>query len=259
MHKKELKKLIDDEIKAQRDYMFNNVDYIDGYDHLPKESGFTDVTVSTDLDLDPEKYGFSHVGDLYSWIYEEGKITKKVLPYNPNGYYFGALVFLYADVQDQELYSDDLAGTLIDEETREYLIHNTDASTVDDNGWVIYSDPIAIIIYIDGEDLRPLLYQRYLEHNLPSGSGINSRWTFEIDKHGTMRARNTIDYLNERGFYDGFNDFTVRIPLSDDGYNRDNMRIIVHGWDHKTVKYWKDIDYQSYVEETIFDSLPSIF
>lgn len=255
MKKEELKKLISERIELQHGYMLNNKDFVDGYSHLPSESGFADATTSTQIDLTPKTYGFTDEFELYEWLYENGKITMKVLPFSYGGYYFGGISFLYESLHEYELQIDELNDA--DERTRSWLAEELQVY-VSVHGDTIVSNncPINILIYIDDNNLRRALIERYLEHNLPIGSGINGSWKIDIDNKGTVKAKNSIDYMSENGFYDGYNDFTVILPLADGKYKKENMRLVVHNWNYKTIKYWKNYDYQDYVETVIYDSLP---
>lgn len=54
---------------------------------------------------------------------------------------------------------------------------------------------------------------------LPTGSGIDCSWTFTEQKNSNILAHNSFQCMNERGYYDGFADFTVifkkNAPLAD--------------------------------------------
>lgn len=53
-----------------------------------------------------------------------------------------------------------------------------------------------------------------IKESLPDGSGIDCKWYFNLIKNNTvLRARNSFHCMNEHGYYDGYADFTLLIPI----------------------------------------------
>ena len=93
----------------------------------------------------------------------------------------------------------------------------------------------------------------YLADILPTGSGINCSWNFTEQKNGNILAHNSFQCMNERGYYDGFADFTVifkkNAPLAD----------FVLQFNGKLAQY-KNRRYmlRDYLEETIYHFIRDI-
>lgn len=102
--------------------------------------------------------------------------------------------------------------------------------------------------------------EQMLLEKLPSGSGINGEWKISQLKNGNIVAKNSLQRMNDVGFYDGWIDFSVVFPLSIDGlYRSKNFRLVAHNWCYRVVKYWLDIDWKTYIDETIYQLLPNVF
>lgn len=60
-----------------------------------------------------------------------------------------------------------------------------------------------------------------LAEALPYGSGIDGSWSVEKHKNGNVTARCSYHLMNEHGYYDGWQDFYVRLfHVKADRYNR---------------------------------------
>jgi len=89
----------------------------------------------------------------------------------------------------------------------------------------------------------------FLEHNLPEGSGFDSKWNIS-EKQGIFTCKTEYHCLNERGFYDGFLPFVVII----DGKNPIDFKL--HFTDRNIpyvrslIRKYADI-LREYIEQTI--------
>ncbi len=67
---------------------------------------------------------------------------------------------------------------------------------------------------LDDDNLTAIL-EDFVE-NLPHGSGINCEWAGHMPDNGKyVYFRNSYHCMDENGFYDGYQDFTFRIPKID--------------------------------------------
>ncbi len=65
------------------------------------------------------------------------------------------------------------------------------------------------------DDKLTAVFEDFVD-NLPHGSGINCDWAGHMSDSGKyVYFRNSYHAMNEYGFYDGYQDFTVRIPKID--------------------------------------------
>ena len=102
---------------------------------------------------------------------------------------------------------------------------------------------------------------------LPRGSGINGSWRWHIEFKRTSMYHYAINKLvltnfwhclNERGFYDGFINFSVVIPIVGNTAMCDDFQLIAHDWKrYTTKKYWPLVS--DYIAECITLSLPKSF
>ena len=92
---------------------------------------------------------------------------------------------------------------------------------------------------MDVEDVRDAL---------PHGSGIDDSW--EIDHMGSyFRCYNGYHAMNEDGYYDGWADFSVIIPIKDP----ENFRLHFHG--QRSQRLNRRYALREYLEDTIYWSL----
>ncbi len=100
--------------------------------------------------------------------------------------------------------------------------------------------------------MKKVIDLKILEEVLPHGSGIDCDW--EIEQKGNyVYCRNSFHCMNYNGYYDGYADFTVRIPI--DSYS--DFKLMFNG---KTAQY-KNVKYmlRDYLEDTIYHSLTEHF
>lgn len=83
---------------------------------------------------------------------------------------------------------------------------------------------------------------------LPHGSGINGDWEIEYRKNYII-ARNSYHCMDENGFYDGWQDFSVVIKKDEyKGEYQNNIRLHFHNCHYLADKYML----REYLEDTIY-------
>lgn len=107
------------------------------------------------------------------------------------------------------------------------------------------------------------LADKHILANLPHGYGIDGTWLSHIEYKKVSRfsyrmnklvCKNSNHCLNENGYYDGWIDFSIIIPIDGKCLVTDNMKIVAHNWNYHTRKYWPRI--VDYVQQTIYYALP---
>jgi len=58
---------------------------------------------------------------------------------------------------------------------------------------------------------KPVVDPEAVVNKLPHGSGIDSMWGWNTFKNGNVTFYNSYHVMNEVGFYDGWEDFSVRV------------------------------------------------
>lgn len=83
---------------------------------------------------------------------------------------------------------------------------------------------------------------------LPCGSGINSGWTISQLKNGNIICRNSFQLWNCVGYYDGYQDFYVKIYRKGD----EDFSVHLSGQMRKTLSSY---GLREYLTETIYHAL----
>ena len=102
------------------------------------------------------------------------------------------------------------------------------------------------MINMNGENIP--LWVEDLAEVLPHGSGINSDWTIEY-RGNYIIARNSYHCMDENGFYDGWQDFSIVIEKDEyKGKYQNNIRLHFHNGHYKADKYML----RDYLEDIIY-------
>jgi hypothetical protein len=83
---------------------------------------------------------------------------------------------------------------------------------------------------------------------LPHGSGIDCKWEVEEFKPSIL-CKNSYHVMDENGYYDGYIDFSVRIP------KHEPLDFEVHFATSSGRTHAKDLGLVEYLEDTIFWSI----
>ncbi len=75
------------------------------------------------------------------------------------------------------------------------------------------------------------------------GSGINYDWKFTINKN-YICCKNAFHCMDENGYYDGIQDFTIKFPITEKLYD---FKLIFNGNQY----YAKKFQLREYLEDTI--------
>lgn len=59
--------------------------------------------------------------------------------------------------------------------------------------------------------MKPIISEKELLKLLPHGSGINNTWDIIENENGSVTAKNNFHAMNQRGYYNEYMPFTVRI------------------------------------------------
>ena len=118
----------------------------------------------------------------------------------------------------------------------------------------------AILDWMDNMQER---VDKHILANLPHGSGIDGTWLSHIEYKKVSRfsyrmnklvCENSIHCMDENGYYDGWIDFSVIIPINGNCLHTDKMEIVAHNWSYHVKKYWPN--YVDYVYDTVYYALP---
>ena len=119
----------------------------------------------------------------------------------------------------------------------------------------------AILDWMDNMQERA---NKHILANLPHGSGIDGTWLSHIEYKKVSRfsyrmhnlvCTNAIHCMNENGYYDGWIDFSVIIPINGNCLHTDKMEIVAHGWKmYTTKKYWPR--YKDWLYDVVYCALP---
>lgn len=93
------------------------------------------------------------------------------------------------------------------------------------------------------------LTEEILESMLPSGSGIDCNWNIE-DKGTYFKAQNSFHCMNDIGYYDGYQDFTLIIPKKSIG----DYKLHFNGSQYKAKRY----GLREYLDDIIYNALYSL-
>lgn len=88
---------------------------------------------------------------------------------------------------------------------------------------------------------------------LPHGGGIDCSWSIDRLKKGNIVARNSYHVMNKNGYYDGWQDFSIRIYPTETGHD---FRLLFTGYRQR--KQWA-CDLRDYLEDSIYLSLDTLF
>jgi len=83
----------------------------------------------------------------------------------------------------------------------------------------------------------------YLTENV-RGSGIDAEWKFMHAPKDWIIIRNSYHVMNENGYYEGWQDFSVKLPVNGDVTN---FKLLFHNTDYLGRKH----QLRDYLEETI--------
>ena len=102
------------------------------------------------------------------------------------------------------------------------------------------------IININGDNIPQWVED--LAEVLPHGSGIDADWTIEY-RGDYIIARNSYHCMDEYGFYDGWQDFSIVIEKDEyKGKYQNNIRLHFHNGHYKADKYML----RDYLEDIIY-------
>lgn len=115
------------------------------------------------------------------------------------------------------------------------------------------------------DDMQELA-DKHILANLPHGSGIDGTWLSYIDFKRIRRYKftmnklvctNSIHCLNENGYYDGWIDFSIIIPITGNCLHTDKLELVAHGWrtNSRIKKYWSI--YTDWLYDTIMYAIPT--
>jgi hypothetical protein len=91
---------------------------------------------------------------------------------------------------------------------------------------------------------------------LPHGSGIDCSWYGYVTK-GNLCFTNAFHAMDENGYYDGYAQFTVKLPLVDNCVHWDSFTIEFNGRNSAYLN--RKYNLRDYIETTIYDGLNEIF
>ena len=98
-----------------------------------------------------------------------------------------------------------------------------------------------------------------IAETLPHGSGINMDWTVTMPKHGNnVRFHCAYHYMDEHGFYDGWIDFSIVLPvhcLGDNTAMAREFELNFHGANYRKLARY---GLRMYLEDTIAWALRSM-
>ena len=89
-----------------------------------------------------------------------------------------------------------------------------------------------------------------LSNIVPHGSGIDSNWFYEKKKCGTIHVSNSYHHMNDAGYYTGYIDFTVIVPIK----NPLDFKLQFNGG-NRAQYYSKRYMLREYLEDTIYQSI----
>jgi len=90
---------------------------------------------------------------------------------------------------------------------------------------------------------------------LPHGSGIDRSWSITRQANGNIACYNSYHGMNEHGYYDGWQDFSIRIfPIgtSNDAPCHVDFKIVFHGYRQRKQWVW---GLRDYLEDSIYHCL----
>ena len=99
-----------------------------------------------------------------------------------------------------------------------------------------------------------------LMDELPQGSGIDCDWSYKIQKNGKIVYSNAIHCMDENGYYDGYQDFSLIV----DPWDIHNFRIVFHTpRREKYIESWSDCLEEMFAEclfdfEQTLESTPNV-
>lgn len=107
------------------------------------------------------------------------------------------------------------------------------------------------------KELSDNLIQQLLD-NLPTGGPFDCCWNIKRN-YKYVLCSNSIHCMNEYGFYDGFVEFTVKMPITKEHvYGRNDFILVAHGWkSYTTKKYWPI--YLDYIEQVLLNNLQVVY
>jgi hypothetical protein len=92
--------------------------------------------------------------------------------------------------------------------------------------------------------------------DLPHGSGIDCDWFGYVTKDNVCFT-NAYHAMDSNGYYDGYADFTIKLPLVDSCVQWDNFTLHFNG---RTSAYLNQKHYlREYLEDTLYYGLSQIF
>lgn len=80
--------------------------------------------------------------------------------------------------------------------------------------------------------------------DIPHGSGVNGNWSVSVQKNNhTLVFSNSYHGMTEYGFYDGYADFDLLVPI----FSPDEFRVVFHGTGFRRKSWYWDL--RDYLED----------